>query len=45
MVEVAEARERADENLKWNMQIIDAVSTVNGTDIMNRVPVDYRDNN
>ena len=40
MIEVAEARERADENLKWNMQIIDAVSTVNGTEIMSRVCAD-----
>ena len=34
--EVAYAREREEENMKWNMKIIDAVSTVNGTDVMNR---------
>ena len=44
MIEVAEAKERADDNLKWNMQIIDAVSTVNGTDIMNRVCITFRNN-
>lgn len=37
MAEVAYAREREEENMKWNMKIIDAVSTVNGTDVMNRV--------
>ncbi|KAK8828462.1 hypothetical protein WA556_004875 [Blastocystis sp. ATCC 50177/Nand II] len=34
--DVQYARERKEQNMKWNMDIINAVSTVDGTDIMNR---------
>mgnify|MGYP003192516343 FL=1 len=38
-VEVFYAREREEQNMDWNMKIIDAVSTVDGTDVMNAVRV------
>lgn len=37
VIDVQYARERKEQNMKWNMDIINAVSTVDGTDIMNRV--------
>ena len=40
-LDVQYERERKEQNMKWNMDIINAVSTVDGTDIMNRVCV-YR---
>lgn len=36
-LEVAHAKEREEENKEWNMKIINAVSTVDGTDVMNMV--------
>ncbi|KAK8812986.1 hypothetical protein WA538_001857, partial [Blastocystis sp. DL] len=34
--EVQNAKERKEKNKEWNMKIIDAVSQVNGEDVMNR---------
>ena len=33
------AKERKEKNKEWNMKIIDAVSQVNGEDVMNRVGI------
>ena len=44
-VEVFYAKEREEQNMDWNIKIIDAVSTVDGTDVMNavRAVVAWRD--
>ena len=35
--EVQYARDRKEKNREWNMKIIEAVSKVDGTEVMNRV--------